>query len=89
MNVSLTAELETWIQDRVASGLYRSSSEVVREAVRLLREQEALKEIQRDALRNSVQAGLADLDAGHALPLDGSLLDSIKANGRRRAATGA
>ena len=36
MNVSLTKELEAWIQDRIESGLYRSGSEVVREALRLL-----------------------------------------------------
>ena len=35
MNVSLTSELEAWIAERVSSGLYRSSSEVVREALPL------------------------------------------------------
>jgi hypothetical protein len=32
MNVSLTAELELFVTERVASGLYRSASEVVRAA---------------------------------------------------------
>ncbi len=36
MNVSLTPELEKFIRDRVASGLYNNASEVVREALRLL-----------------------------------------------------
>lgn len=36
MNVSLTADLERFIREKVASGLYNSASEVVREALRLL-----------------------------------------------------
>ena len=40
-NVSLTPELETFIDTTVASGRYRSASEVVRAALRLLHEQES------------------------------------------------
>ena len=36
MNISLTPTLEKFVQDKVASGLYNSVSEVVREALRLL-----------------------------------------------------
>jgi putative addiction module CopG family antidote len=36
MNVSLTPELEKFVREKVASGLYNNSSEVVREALRLL-----------------------------------------------------
>jgi len=39
-NVSLTPELETFIDITVASGRYRSASEVVRAALRLLHDQE-------------------------------------------------
>ena len=39
-NVSLTPELERYVAARVASGEYRSASEVVRAALRLLRERE-------------------------------------------------
>ena len=38
MNVSLTPALEKMVQDKVASGLYNSASEVIREALRLLSE---------------------------------------------------
>jgi putative addiction module CopG family antidote len=41
-NVSLTPQLDDFIDARVASGRYRSSSEVVRAALRLLEEAEAL-----------------------------------------------
>lgn len=40
MNVSLTPELETLISKKVESGRYTSASEVVREALRLLEEQD-------------------------------------------------
>lgn len=36
MNVSLTPTLERLIKERVASGFYNNSSEVIREALRLL-----------------------------------------------------
>jgi antitoxin ParD1/3/4 len=39
-NVSLTPELEAFIDNRVASGRYGNASEVVRAALRLLIEQE-------------------------------------------------
>ena len=36
MNVTLTPEIENWVQKKVESGLYQSASEVMREALRLL-----------------------------------------------------
>ena len=40
MNVSLTPQLENFVQEKVRSGRYRSASEVVREALRLFEERE-------------------------------------------------
>ncbi len=42
MNVSLTPKLEDFIRDKVASGLYNNASEVVRNALRLMVEREAV-----------------------------------------------
>ena len=39
-NVSLTAELNAFIRDQVASGQYQNASEVVRASLRLLQQQE-------------------------------------------------
>jgi antitoxin ParD1/3/4 len=43
MHVSLTPELESLVKGQVESGLYNSSSEVVREALRLWNEQQQYK----------------------------------------------
>jgi len=43
MHVSLTPELERLVKDQVAGGLYNSSSEVVREALRFWHEQQKYK----------------------------------------------
>ena len=43
MNVSLTPELEKMVGEKVKSGLYNSASEVVRESLRLLKEQDDFK----------------------------------------------
>ena len=44
-NVSLTPQIEAFINDRVASGRFRSASEVVRAALRLLEEDERRREL--------------------------------------------
>ena len=43
-NVSLTPELEAFIDERVATGRFRSASEVVRAGLRLLLEDERRRE---------------------------------------------
>jgi putative addiction module CopG family antidote len=44
MNISLTPELEQMVDDKVKSGRYASASEVIREGLRLLEEQQQLKQ---------------------------------------------
>lgn len=67
MNVNLTAELEELIQKKVASGLYNNQSEVVREALRLLAEQDRLREAHLEKLRTALATGLAQADRGELL----------------------
>ena len=52
MNVSLTPELEELVNQKVRSGLYQTASEVVREALRLLKQRDD------DVRRADQQAGL-------------------------------
>jgi len=53
MNVSLTRELEKLVNEKVRGGLYQTASEVVREALRLLKQRDD------EARRADQQAGLA------------------------------
>ncbi len=39
-NISLTPELEEYVKSKVSQGLYSSVSELIREAIRLLRKQD-------------------------------------------------
>jgi len=82
MNVSLTPELGRWIQERVQSGLYTSASEVVREALRLLREHEELRQARREELRRLVHEGIADADAGRVEEATDAFFDGVLKEGR-------
>ena len=58
MNVSLTPLLERFINEQVERGHYRSASEVVREAVRLLKEQHDRREAKIEAIRKALGSGI-------------------------------
>ena len=54
MNVSLTPELEQLVTEKVASGMYNSASEVVREALRLLKERDEIRQSRLEELRREI-----------------------------------
>lgn len=58
MNVSLTPELEKFVQQKVASGKYNSASELVREALRLIEERDEQRELRKAAMDKYIQEGL-------------------------------
>jgi len=80
MNISLTPELESFVKQKVSTGLYNSVSEVIREALRLLEEKEVIQSMKLQALKSDIQQGLDSLDAGEGTPLD---IESIKVKGRK------
>lgn len=57
MNFSLTPTLEQFVRDLAESGEYNNASEVVREALRLLKRQEEHRELKLAHLRQAVQEG--------------------------------
>ena len=67
MNVSLTAELERFVSEKVESGLYTSASEVVREGLRLLHERDQLSAAQIADVRSKVAEGLSGLKRGEGV----------------------
>jgi len=67
MNVSLTPQLESFVQTKVTSGRYTSASEVVREALRLLEDHDKARSAQIKELRSEVDRRLASLDRGEGI----------------------
>ena len=67
MNISLTPHLEKIIRDKIASGSYTSASEVVREALRLLEQEDQLRAMKLQSLRRDIQDGL---DSGPSVVFD-------------------
>jgi len=64
MNVHLTPQLETLVQNKVKRGRYNSASEVVRDALRLFEQRERIRELQIRELRKKINQGLASLERG-------------------------
>ncbi len=67
ISISLTPELIGLIKEKVKSGRYTSTSEVVREALRLLERVDRLESEHLQRLRRAWQEGV---DSGDAGPLD-------------------
>lgn len=64
MNVSLTPELEALVQAKVATGMYNNASEVIREALRLMKDRDLLHELKTQQLKQALSIGLSGLDRG-------------------------
>ena len=57
-NVSLTTELDSFVQQRVESGHYDNASEVIRAAIRALQQSEAEDLAKVEALKVAIAEGL-------------------------------
>ena len=57
MNFSLTPNLEQFVRDRARSGDYNNASEVVREAIRLLKRLEEQRALKLERLRAAIGDG--------------------------------
>lgn len=87
MNVSITEALASYVRERVRSGRFSNASEVVREALRRMQDQESrslrlesarvedvLADLDADAwsdIRRRVAEGLADAEAGRVTSYEG------------------
>ena len=85
LNVSLTPELEQFVQSRVASGRYQTASEVVREGLRLLEEREESRETALKELRAKIRRSVEQADRGELLDGDTVFEEIRQMSARRRA----
>jgi antitoxin ParD1/3/4 len=70
MTITLTPELERMIKERVQSGMYASESDVLREALRVLEEQEELERLKFEALKRDIEEGIESLENGEGIPAE-------------------
>jgi len=70
MNVSLTPSLEQYIRHRAATGDYNNASEVVREAIRLLKEKDEQRQLKLKQLREAIQLGIDDMENGNSIEIN-------------------
>jgi antitoxin ParD1/3/4 len=87
MNISITPKLAGYVRTQVKSGRYNNASEVVRDAIRRMQEEEArilrlaeptaedvladLTQSQLDAIRKRVLDGITDIEAGNYTVYEG------------------
>ncbi len=67
ISVSFTPQQARFLASCVASGRYQSTSEAVREAIRLLEDQQARREAEIERARNLIREGALQLDRGQVL----------------------
>lgn len=77
-SVALGTHFEELIKRLLDSGRFNNTSEVVRAGLRLLEDEEKLREIRREELKAAIQEGIDSEDAG-------SIEDAIKRTRARRA----
>ena len=84
MNVSLTPELEQFVQGKVESGLYNNASEVIREGLRLLKEHDEV----RLRWRQQIERGWVQAQAGQLVDGPNAMAEikrRLKSRARKRA----
>ena len=81
LNVSLPPELENRVRAHVASGMFGSASEVIREALRLFESYQSVQSATLANLKADIEQGQADKRAVRVAPLD---ITGIRAEGRRQ-----
>ncbi len=91
MNITLTPELEALIKKKIESGDYNSASEVVRDALKLLKEQDQLRELRREEIRREVMKGVEQMKNGEYTTISNKeeaeqMIEKIKREGRQRLA---
>ena len=83
-NISLTDELDAFVEDLVASGRYGNASEAMREALREMKSRTDADVVKREILRAHLAAGMEALDRGDFVEIGEDVdaaLDALTAPG--------
>lgn len=68
-NVNLTIHFKKFIESNVRTGRFGNASEVVRAGLRLLENEQTLRELKIQRLREAARVGLDDIAAGRFIDL--------------------
>jgi len=88
ISVSFTPEQAAFLAACLETGRYQSTSEVIREAVRLLQDQQAMRAAEVERARALILEGAEQLDRGEVMNADAFFgewdaeLDALEARGR-------
>lgn len=83
MNVSLTPELEAMVRAKVESGRYASSSEVIREALRIMEREEKKR-----TLIDAVNEGYEQIERGEVIEFTSATMSEALNRARLNLAAG-
>ena len=83
MHINLSSEIEQYLQSKVNSGFYSNASEVVRDAIRRMWEEDRL-----DKLRAAIYAGDEQLERGEGIAYSAERLTKITENALSNARKG-
>ena len=70
-NINLTEHFDQFVGRQVSTGRYGNASEIVREALRLLEDQEREREAKLKSLRRAAKQGFDEIDRGDGIVLTG------------------
>jgi antitoxin ParD1/3/4 len=82
----LTKEFESYVTEKVESGLYQSASEGIRDGLRLMRERDELHQSRVAEFRRDIAIGIDQAERGQVQPFNEEVAARVKACGRKRLA---
>ena len=78
MDISLTSDLAEFVNRKVASGVYSSASDVVRDGLQLLRERDEQSEQRLEQLRRDIALGAEQADQGRLRTFNEAVIEGVK-----------
>ncbi len=75
MEIAVSPDLEQIVREKVESGHYSSTDEVLREALQLLDDRDRLRAWKLEELRKEVMVGIQQAEKGLVAPLD---MDAVR-----------
>lgn len=88
MNVNLGPTFDRFVEKMLETGLYQSQSEILREALRLLKEREDAKKLRLAELRREIARGSEQADRGEFVDGDAIFAAIRKRSNKLRRARG-